>query len=834
MTVTFGIDLGTTNSTIAKYANGTVEVFKNPIGQKETLPSVVAFRSGRVLVGEKAREYLEKDPRNVVGAFKRKMGTSETFWIDSLSETRSPVELSALVLRELKTFVYTGEPVEAAVITIPTSFDTVQSNATKRAGEEAGFAAVFLLQEPIAASLAYANKDDQADFDGQQWLVYDLGGGTFDVALVRAEGSEMRIVDHEGDNFLGGVDFDNLIIEQLVVPHLQTLADFGDLNRELRSASGRYNALYYVLMKRAEELKVQLSSAPEADIEFAIETPDGQLLDVFLTISRVQFEQIIRPKLDETIRMIERILDRNDLRAPDLSCVLLVGGSTYTPLVRQLVGQQLGIPVSTAVDPTTAVAVGAAYFAGSKKWTPVALASGEKTGLVADPAVRKLTVRTAYHNVSRDTQEFFLAQVAGDTVGLLYRLTRADGGFDTGLRPLGDRISETLPLVHNAENQFVLSLLDAQHTVVYQQTDISIVTGKYGILGQPLPNDICLEVDDLEKNRTRLEVVFEKNAILPLRKTLTRELSKTIKKGSDDRVIINVLEGSRTASALTNRSIGIIEIVAKDLTMDIIKGSDVEITLELSESRDLRITTYLMMTDQAFTNLFVPTDRQVSVAKLRDELAHIMDQTQLELRQADEHEEYELASQLRDLHQRAGDLLQQTKRLADDDVTDSRYQLEDRKQQVAAQLEMLTQDRNLQRVKEAYFKDRNYCRRLVDEHGTEAEKNQLAALTASEKTTLATNSIPIIEAENDKLWKLIGAVRWRVPEELVWLYHYYSSQYGAYSNQERADELIKRGEKALDRQNYNELRVIIDGLYALLPPDDVRRTQAPIRGTGLS
>jgi len=156
--VNFGIDLGTTNSLIAKFDGTKVHVFKNPVGQKETLASVVAYRPDRILVGDKAREYLTKDPVNVFGNFKRKMGTDEKYYVVNIDDNVTPVQLSALVLKELKNFVHTGEVPEACVITIPASFDTMQSNATLKAGEEAGFKTIFLLQEPIAASLAFFNE----------------------------------------------------------------------------------------------------------------------------------------------------------------------------------------------------------------------------------------------------------------------------------------------------------------------------------------------------------------------------------------------------------------------------------------------------------------------------------------------------------------------------------------------------------------------------------------------------------------------------------------------------------------------------------------------------
>ncbi|HRH39953.1 MAG TPA: Hsp70 family protein, partial [Flavobacteriales bacterium] len=202
---------------IAKFNKGAVEVYKNPVGFKETLPSLVGFRNDRILVGEQAVAYLEKEAKNVIGTFKRKMGTSESFKIKSLDQSKTPIELSAFVLKELKTFVHSGEIPEAVVITIPASFDMVQCNATKEAGHQAGFKQVVLLQEPIAASLAYANKTTGNELTNSQWVVYDLGGGTFDVALVRIVEGELKVIDHEGDNFLGGADFDALIVERIVV-----------------------------------------------------------------------------------------------------------------------------------------------------------------------------------------------------------------------------------------------------------------------------------------------------------------------------------------------------------------------------------------------------------------------------------------------------------------------------------------------------------------------------------------------------------------------------------------------------------------------------------------
>src|SRR5580658_5365759 len=284
-TINFAIDLGTTNSLIAKGSNGTVDIFKNPSGMKTTLPSVVAFRKERILIGDKAREYIEKDPSNVFGFFKRKMGTSETFFVPNTASFKTPIELSTIVLQELKNFIFTGETPESVVITIPASFDTIQSNATKEAGYAAGFKEVLLLQEPIAASLAFANKEGKDGLRGQ-WLVYDLGGGTFDVALVKIENDEMKVVDHEGDNYFGGVDFDNLLLSEIVVPYLAEKYGIEDLLGKMRSSDGGFNKLYYQCLYKAEEIKIALSSHVSTEMEFDFTDEQGQTTEEYLTVTR--------------------------------------------------------------------------------------------------------------------------------------------------------------------------------------------------------------------------------------------------------------------------------------------------------------------------------------------------------------------------------------------------------------------------------------------------------------------------------------------------------------------------------------------------------------------
>ncbi len=825
-TINFGIDLGTTNSLIARGGGTEPEVFKNPIGLKETLPSAVAYRKGRILIGDKAKEYVERDPANVFTGFKRKMGTAERFFVPEIMDFRSPVELSALILQELRNFVYTGETVDAAVITIPASFDTIQSNATKEAGYEAGFKEVILLQEPVAASLAFANKRESAGqpLEGQ-WLVYDLGGGTFDVALVRFEGDEMRVTDHEGDNFLGGLDFDSALIEKVVVPYLAQHGGFPDIATELRNPSGPYGRLYYTLLHKAEEAKIMLSSQPQTEIEFEIEDVDGGMQDIAVPLSREQLEDCIRPQVEHSLRLVEKLLAKHPGLEPRE--VILIGGSTYIPLVRSLLGERLGIRVNAGVDPTTAVAVGAAYFAATRKRQQAATATEPGT------AASSLQIRTAYAKTSREPEEYFTAQVQGDLPsGLQYRIQRTDGGFDSGLKPLGTRISEMLPLLPQSANSFRFSVVDAKGLPVPAQVPaIEIVQGHFSIEGQPLPADICLEVDDPVNKTTRLEVVFEKNNVLPLKKTLVREVTRMLRRGTEDTLVINVLEGNRYALPASNLCIGAIEIKACALDTDIVKGSDVEIVMEINESRDLRIEATLLMNEQRFGNVFTPSLRQISVDRLRGELKDLLWDCGKSLEKAGREEHFELAAQLQEIQERLQQLQVRAARLGREDAGDEKYALDERKRVAARELDTLTREAGLAAAVDEYLNERDYCFEIISADGDPARLERFRRIIAGEQEYLAGQSVYTLKSKVREFRRLSWELRRRDPVALISSFMYYNGlQESAYRDPGKAQQLLEQGEHAIERQNYDELTAVLQQVAALEIDNEQRES---FNGTGL-
>lgn len=816
--VNFGIDLGTTNSLIAKFDKGQVETFKNPNGFKESLPSVVGFRNDRILVGDQARTYAEKDPKSVASRFKRKMGTTETIKIQSAGGQKTPVELSAFVLKELKNFVHSGELVEAAVITIPASFDTVQSNATKEAGIAAGFKQVVLLQEPIAASLAYANKEKNVDLRNSRWMVYDLGGGTFDVALVKIVEGELTVVDHEGDNYLGGSDFDAMLVEKIVVPEIARRGVFSDLLAQMKSEKGKYNKLWYRLLHAAEAAKIELSAKTSAEIDLSmvnLEDDEGKQIDSLLTITRSEFEEVIKDAVDGTAEMMKKILTRNSLRPDDLQFVLMVGGCTYTPYVRKRVEELMGITVNTSIDPTNAIAIGAAYFAGTKEFKTE---EGTKK-----PSLNKhqIKIRTVFNRNSQESEETFTAKVEGDASGLFYRIYSADGAFDSGLKGMSSRITEDLPLREGAFNLFHFRILDGQSNPIDVGFDsIQIAQGRYSVAGQMLPEDICLVKDDLANKDTRLETVFSKNCIMPAKAKTTVEVAQTIVKDSDDEIRIMVVEGPEEKHASTNKPIGILLISGKQFTRDLSKGSEIDLTFEISESRDLTVSAYLNGTGQQFSQVFKGTERHVESRLLYSEVLQLETKIQNEVDEAASNGNHEAAEKLERLFGQVQSLISECGILSGDDVTDDRFKLEDKKRRVAQDVFELTSSKRLDAAKTSYLEAKQSVSGLVNDNGNDREKNTLREILAREQTFIQSTNPERIEAAISELDRIRYQILMRIPDFLIGSFEHVVERRASMNDQVQAKQLIEHGKLLITNQAWDDLRQVSARLWDLLPREE--------------
>ena len=350
MSKIIGIDLGTTNSCVSIYEGGEAKVIANAEGERTT-PSVVAFKGDEIIVGGAAKRQMVTNP-NTVHSIKRLMGTNEK--VDINGKKYTPQEISAMILSDLRKTAenYLGESVTRAVITVPAYFNDAQRQATKDAGKIAGLTVERIINEPTAAALAYGlDKQDK----NEKILVYDLGGGTFDVSILELGDGVFEVLATSGNNHLGGDDFDQAIIDYLVEEFKKK--NKIDLTKD-KMAMQR-------LKDAAEKAKKDLSGVTTTQISlpFLSQGEDGPLhLDMSLT--RAKFEDLTRDLIDSTLEPVRKALKDAKLSASDIDKVLLVGGSTRIPRVQELIKKELGKEPSKGVNPDEVVAMGAAIQGG--------------------------------------------------------------------------------------------------------------------------------------------------------------------------------------------------------------------------------------------------------------------------------------------------------------------------------------------------------------------------------------------------------------------------------------------------------------------------------------
>ena len=350
MSKIIGIDLGTTNSCVAIYEGGEAKVITNPEGMRTT-PSVVAFKKGDIIVGQKAKNQMVTN-KDTISSIKRKMGTSDK--VHANDKDYTPEEISAMILGDLKKTAeeYLGEKVSRAVITVPAYFNDSQRQATKNAGKIAGLEVERIINEPTAAALAYGlDKQDKT----QTVLVYDLGGGTFDVSILELGDGVFEVKSTSGNNKLGGDDFDERIMDWMV--------------KEFKKEEGIDLTKDKMAMQRvkdaAEKAKKDLSgmSSTEISLPFISQGEDGPI-HLNLNLTKAKFEDLISDLVESTLEPVRKAMKDAKLTKKDIDKVLLVGGSTRIPCVQELVKKELDKEPSKEVNPDEVVAMGAAIQGG--------------------------------------------------------------------------------------------------------------------------------------------------------------------------------------------------------------------------------------------------------------------------------------------------------------------------------------------------------------------------------------------------------------------------------------------------------------------------------------
>ncbi|MCS6905005.1 MAG: Hsp70 family protein [Bacteroidia bacterium] len=661
--IDFGIDLGTTNSAIASFSDGELKLYKTDTG-KETLPSCVYFnKKGQIFVGDKALNGYKEESAHVLKnykvysakkenkkegnsyiEFKRTMGTDETYFCPNLNRSFTSEELSAQVLKTLKSFVK-EEELLAAVITVPAKFRQVQIDATLRAAKLAGFEHCELLQEQIAASLAYGI--NPTNLKGY-WLVFDLGGGTFDVALMTVEKGEMKVVDTDGDNHLGGKDIDLKIVDEIFIPYL--LKNY-TLNIKLK------DLLFARLLRErlkvfAEEAKIQLSTHSRVHVvtdEPLCGDDVNEEMELDLTIEASDIERVATPIFMRTINIAKRLLQRNSIEPSALSEVILVGGPTYSPLLRSLLQEHLTPHIDTSVDPMTAVARGAAIYASNCP-LPEHLQYRDTTKLQLE-LVYPSTIQEALTSIEIKPMNALLDSE------VQIEIAKKNKTWSSGRITLSENLKLDIPLEEGQTNVFTIEAWDAQGNRIFVQPDTFTVVHGLKLAQPTLPYDYGIASVKVIEGGKRKEVLtaFEgtrKNVPLPARGRATFKTQTDLEPGNaDEKIKIVIYEGENNTRPLYNEFAGELEISGLDVEEYVPAGSEMEVTLYINESRKARLTVFLPSIDATIEKEIEITTKATNPTELANFISFAENTFNSFAPFLEEQEKEQLAAELREIKQ---------------------------------------------------------------------------------------------------------------------------------------------------------------------------------------
>lgn len=622
-----GIDLGTSNSVIVGNDGRELRLYKTVDGA-DALPSAIMIdRRGGMFIGKRAYEQDAFSPENVGKKFKRLMGTSSQIEFKSADRTMTAEDASAEVLKTLlaQAKLAVGEfDLEGTVITVPAAFNQMQCEATMRAAQAAGIGRVGLVQEPIAAamaSIADRQRRNAALKDGQ-FLVYDLGGGTFDVAIVQSVGGTINVVGHGGINMLGGTDFDRRVVNGIVRPWLMELFDLPeDLQKD-----PTYQRVLRIAAFYAEKAKIELSAQPSTRIsadESQLSARDRAGKEIYLDIpfDRRQLEGLVSDQVDRSIEACRKLLKESGYQSGDIDRVVYIGGPTRMPIVRTRVPEQLGIAGDLDSDPMTAVAFGAAIFAESRDWSGGAVTA--KPTRATTRAGGSIKIEFGYPERTSDARIRIRIRPPADAKGKGYRLQiDSDMGWTSGQLPLdGTNSVNDVPVGRRGDNHYRVMVFDqsgdaipdAETRILVKRTDAS--SG-----GTPISHTIAVKVvkDDAGIAKNALDELVEKGQSIPASGTKNYRAASDLRAGDAGGLDFEVyqMEAGVTDPAL-NLHVGNFRIEGANLdTGDIIRrGDPVRVHWNLDENGLLncalevpsigrRFDTDKMFTDQSAKKSF--------------------------------------------------------------------------------------------------------------------------------------------------------------------------------------------------------------------------------------
>lgn len=822
--IQIGIDLGTTNSEIAINSGNAIEIIKNGFNDEYT-PSVFGVdKSKNKIVGKKAYERLFKyaskeELLNNKAEVKRIMGTSETVRFDRTDEDLEPEEISAEILKSLKEDILRKYPdfdTSSAVITIPAHFSVVQAEATKRAGNMAGFKYVVLLQEPIAAAMGYGFMNAK----NENWLVYDLGGGTFDVALISAKDGHLTVVAQNGDNFLGGKDIDKLVIEKVLIPKIKEEFNCPDLKED--------QVVFSKLKNLAETAKIELTSYEKTNIQIENIGEDNDGKEIYLSIdfTRAEFEKLIKPIVDRTIKLSQETIKESGIKQTSIDKIILVGGPTLIPYVKSRLEHDLKIQVDTSVDPLTIVARGACVY-GVSQQVPEEYMTREAV------AQGTLAVTLHFDSLSSDIETTVsgVIEELRESEDEYYLQIQSDSGTYSGpkIKIKNGKFFDTVTLDQNRTNLFWVYLFDAQgNTVTIDPDSFTIIHG-LSISGAPIPHSVGVGVIKKDfKTGIATEVFdkfFSKNSTLPLKETRTFKTLRKIKKGDKDNVLpINVYEGESDRQD-RNQRVCSLKISGEKIPYDLPEGTPIEITIEINESREVSVNAYIESIDLSVDARATIHAEDLDVEQMKAEL----ESQRARMESAKENCSPAERKDLQNTYESVDNSLER----AEDDLDEKRKankQLKDLK----LQLDMMERDKEMPQLTREFKQGVLSAEETIREVGNREELNQhkelLDSLVAEGEIAIENSDKHLLARVNEQIDDLKHRILFSNPAAWVYMFQKIVGENKKFISDKEAEYYVNKGLRAIEMGDTEELKRCVRGLMLLLPPEEQQMIQNTMSG----
>lgn len=761
-------------------------------------------------VGERARDQLiAKPPVKAYAEFKRMMGTDHAYHFAEADVRMKPEELSAEVLKILcgsARAQYPDDDLSACVITVPAAFEQRQCAATKSAAQLAGINQAPLLQEPVAAALAFGF---QAERQNAYWFVYDFGGGTFDAALIRAEDGAITVVNHLGDNHLGGSEIDWAIVEQIVAPRVADefgLEDFTRANKE------RWGTAFRMIKRSAEVAKIGLSLRDKEYLEDCkFEGPDGGEIEVDLELTRADVARVAEPLILRSAEISHRVLKEKGLPPSAVERVILVGGPTYAPYFREILAGALGMPLDTSVNPMTVVAKGAAVFAATQK----------REGIARKATRGQYNVEMRYKPVGADldpTVRGVVSDPQGKSVeGFTIEFVRGDDGWRSGRVPLKTEGNFRLNLQakKGCQNTYSIELHDGARARQIAIPDHITYTVGLAISEQP----VCMAIAVALANNESL-VFFEKGAGYPIKKTQVLKTARPLKAGETAEIVqIPVVEGGNP-KADRNVLVGALVIEASRVQRDLPAGTDVEVTLSAKEPGTILVTAYLPLLDEEF-EARIEYDKRPTDAKgidsayareldrlqgLREKAENVGDEASI-----DELDKIEVSP----LVEEFGTLVESAK--ADEDsarkaysrLLELRVKLDEVEDRMAWPGQVAEARETVERMAD-----------VADEFGSDEQKRRADRLKAEVDEAIASRKPERLKRKCDQVFELNRDILFEQPGFWVGFFNRLVNDRGRMLDRAQADRLVDQGRRCIEANKVQGLRNVVFQLLDLLPQEE--------------